>query len=189
MFKTILLSTVMLLLLAGLAYLQTDWAPDSKIIISDTEKPISGEIVDSKVNNSVEVPQYLLDQLEIANETENLEDENRIMNIINSNYSNGVPANTTYGLMPDETSISGNNNPPYNPDWVSPDVLVWSGDGGSGTRRTMDMKMGEDGNMYLAFCYNGGTTHGIRVVRSTNWGLNWTLVHQLSGSIGIRDYL
>ena len=182
MFKTILLSTVMLLLLAGLAYLQTDWAPDSKIIISDTEKPISGEIVDSKVNNSVEVPQYLLDQLEIANETENLEDENRIMNIINSNYSNGVPANTTYGLMPDETSISGNNNTPYSPDWVSPDVLVWSGDGGSGTRRTMDMKMGEDGNMYLAFCYNGGTTHGIRVVRSTNWGLNWTLVHQLSGS-------
>ncbi len=46
----------------------------------------------------------------------------------------------------------------------------------------MDMKMGEDGNMYLAFCFNGGTTHGIRVVRSTNWGLNWTLVHQLSGS-------
>ena len=182
MFKTILLSTGMLLLLAGLTYSQTDWAPDSKIIFSDTEKPIPGEIVDSKVNTGVEVPQYLLDQLEIANETENLEEENRIMNIINSKYSNGVPANITYGLMPDETSISGNSNTPYNPDWVSPDVLVWSGDGGSGTRRTMDMKMGEDGFMYLAFCHNSGSTHGIRILRSTNWGLNWILIHSLTGS-------
>ena len=181
MFKSILISAVMLLLLAGLTYSQTDLAPDSKIIISGTEKTFPGDIVDSKVNTGKDVPQYLFDQLEIANETENLEEENRIMNIINTHYSEGVPANTTYGLMPDETSISGNNNPPYNPDWVSPDVLVWSGTGGSATRRTMDMKMGEDGNMYLAFCYNG-SSHGIKIYRSTNWGLNWTAVHTLTGS-------
>ena len=180
MLKTILLSAVMLLFLAGLTYSQTDWAPDSKIITPGTEKPFPGDIIDNEVNTGVKVPQYLLDQLEIANETENLEEENRIMNIINSDYSDGVPANSSFGLMPDETIIAGNDNPPYNPDWVSPDVLVYSGTGGSGTRRTMDMKMGEDGNMYLAFCTNG-TAHGIRIYRSTNWGLSWTSIATLSG--------
>ncbi|MBN1632942.1 MAG: T9SS type A sorting domain-containing protein [Ignavibacteria bacterium] len=170
---------VALLLTAVTVYSQTDINSESKTVYRGTQSDLQGEL-NNVNNNGKQVPQYLLDQLEIANKTENLAEEERIMNIINSNYSNGVPANCTYGFMPGETEIVGNNNPPYNPDWMSSDILVYEGSSISPTRRTLDLKLGEDGNMYLAMCING-SVHGIRCYRSTNAGLNWSLIRSLIG--------
>lgn len=176
---------VVLMLMAVTGYSQTDINSESKTVYRGTQTNLPGEI--NNVNNNIgkQVPQYLLDQLETANKTENLAEEERIMNIINSNYSNGIPANCTYGLMPGETEIVGNNNPPYNPDWMSSDVLVYEGSSQSPTKRVLDLKLGEDGNMYLAMCVNGSAFHGLRCYRSTNAGLNWTIIKSLSGSTSV----
>lgn len=176
----IVFSAIVLLLMAVTGYSQTDLNSESKTVYRGTQSNLPEEINNVNKNIGKQVPQYLLDQLEIANKTENLAEEERIMNIINSKYSNGVPANSTYGLMPGESEFTGNYNPPYNPDWMGSDVLVYDGTSNSPTRRNLDLKLGEDGNMYLAMCVNG-TFHGLRCYRSTNAGLNWTLIKSLTG--------
>lgn len=183
--KSIVISAIILLLSASFVYSQVDVNSESKTIYQGAYSLMPGEEKDVNVKTGKQVPQYLIDQLEIASKTENIEEENRIMNIINSNYSNGVPANITYGLMPGECEISGNYNPPYNPDWMSSDVLVYEGSSQSPTKRVLDLKLGEDGNMYLAMCVNGSTFHGLRCYRSTNAGLNWTMIRSLSGGTSV----
>ena len=150
MLKSILLSAVILLLLAGLTY-------------SQTEK---------------KVPQYLLDQLEIAQQTENVEEENRIMNILNTNY---LDVTFDRVFMQDDiitpSSDEESYNPPYNPDWMSSDVLVYNHTGNTNnvTDRTLDMEYcEEDGKLYIAFCENTSSYHGARVYSSNNNGLTWT---------------
>ena len=68
MLKSILISTVMLLFVTGVIFSQTDSQQKSGLKNSvTTEKPI---------------PQYLLDQLEMAQRTENIVEEKWIMNIL-----------------------------------------------------------------------------------------------------------
>ena len=143
MLKTILLSTVMLLLLAGLTYSQT---AEQKSCIKN------------KVTSEKQIPQYLLDQLESAQRTENVAEENRIMNILNTNY---LDVTFDRVFMPDDIIIPGSDektyNPPYNPDWMGTDVQVYNHTGTSPnyTDRTLDMKYcEEDRKLYIAFCFN-----------------------------------
>jgi hypothetical protein len=100
-------------------------------------------------------------------------------------YSNGIPASTSFGLMPGEVEINGNNNPPFSPDWMGTDVTIYSGTTFNITERDIDLKLGKDGNMYLAMCVNNSDFHGIRCYRSTNSGLNWSLVKALSGTSSV----
>lgn len=156
MLKSILLSVVIILLLSDLTYSQ----------------------------NKNKVPQYLLDQLVIAQENENIDEENRIMNILNTKYKEEThyinPAQDEYG----EIIECRTDTPPYNPDWVDPDVTVYSGNSfNQYGERPLDLKMGKDGNMYLATCVNG-TFRGIRLYRSTNSGLTWQNTNNLIGSGG-----
>ena len=151
MLKSILLSAVIMLLFAGLTY-------------SQIEK---------------KVPQYLLDQLEIAEDNENIEESNRITNIINTKYNDGTYLCNSNITM-DEETVSGSDeciyNPPYNPDWMSSDVLVYDHTGATNniTHRTLDMEYCEEnGFLYIAACVNISGWHGIRVWYSSNSGLTW----------------
>ena len=151
MLKSILLSAVIMFLLAGLTY-------------SQTEK---------------KVPQYLLDQLEIAEDNENIEESNRITNIINTKYNNETNLCNSNIIM-DEETVSGSDEctdtPPYNPDWMGTDVKVYDHSGATNnvTHRTLDMEYCEEnGRLYIAACVNITGWHGIKVWSSNNSGLTW----------------
>lgn len=66
---------------------------------------------------------------------------------------------------------------PFNPDWYNNDVTVYSGavKYGNPYFRQIDMKMGKDGNMYVAFnrAPVSGTNGRIDVYRSSNGGATW----------------
>jgi len=96
--------------------------------------------------------------------------------------SKGIPANTSFGLLPGEIEIIGNPNPPFNPDWMGTDIKVYDGTTTNINKRELDLKLGKDGNLYLAMCINNTSFHGIRCYRSTNSGLNWTLIRSVSGT-------
>ncbi|MBL7128886.1 MAG: T9SS type A sorting domain-containing protein [Ignavibacteria bacterium] len=180
MFKTILLSTVMLLLFAGLTYSQTDIGLDTKFNVTDKYgiTPEEEAVLNSQVNIERNIPQYLLNQLELARRNENIEEMNRIQNIIDTKYNNGVyivkPNQYPSGLEP-VPCYADNQIPPYNPDWQGTDITVYTGNSSNLYTRpkALDMKLGEDGNMYIAMIVNRSDYHGIRVYRSTNSGLTW----------------
>ena len=181
MLKTILLSTVMLLLLAGLTFSQTDIGPDTKFNVTDRYgiTPEEEAVINSQVNIERNIPQYLLNQLEQARRNENIVEMNRIQNIIDTKYNNGVnivkPNQYPSGLDP-VPCYADNQTPPYNPDWLGTDVTVYTGTSSNLYTRpkALDMNMAEDGNMYIAMIVNRSDYHGIRVYRSTNSGLTWT---------------
>ena len=78
----------------------------------------------------------------------------------------------------------GTYNPPYNPDWMDNDVLVYnSGITSNITQRTLDIEYCEEnGRLYIAACVNTGSFHGIRVWSSNNGGLTWDFEDALSSS-------
>ena len=69
--------------------------------------------------------------------------------------------------------------PPFSPDWYNNDVQVYTGGVAySGGYRNLDLKLGEDGWLYLAINrrnvsgYNGSVV----VYRSSNGGATWSTV-------------
>lgn len=123
-------------------------------------------------------PAYLEDQLKAAQESGNTTEANRIMDLMNSM----IPAENKFNAMERKAGIetpvqTEAVQPPFNSDWYSSDVTVYSGSVKYGDPyfRQVDMKMGEDGNMYVA--YNrapvSGTNGRIDVYRSSNGGASW----------------
>ncbi|MBC8484516.1 MAG: hypothetical protein H8D45_00540, partial [Bacteroidetes bacterium] len=174
MLKSILISTVMLLFVTGVIFSQTD-SPEQKSGLKNTvttEKPI---------------PQYLLDQLEMAQRTENIEEENRIMNILNSKYLDVTFYNSflPYNAVVEQGEDEKTHNPPYNPDWLGTDIEVYahSDNTTNVTNRTLDMKYCMDnGKLYIASCVNIPSWHGIRVFSSSNSGASWVYESGLSNN-------
>ncbi|MDY0081828.1 MAG: T9SS type A sorting domain-containing protein [Ignavibacteriaceae bacterium] len=74
----------------------------------------------------------------------------------------------------------------YQPEWLGNDVLVYSGDIGEvgSDHRRIDMKTGEDGNLYAAFIKRSetGLTGNIQIVKSTNGGGNWSNVSSITST-------
>lgn len=123
-------------------------------------------------------PAYLEDQLKAAQESGNTIEANRIMDLMNSM----IPAENKFNAMERKAGIetpvqTEAVQPPFNSDWYSSDVMLYSGavKFGDPYFRQVDMKMGEDGNMYVA--YNrapvSGTNGRIDVYRSSNGGASW----------------
>ena len=169
MFKSILFSAIILLLLTCMTYSQTD-SHGQKIGLKNN------------VTTEKQIPQYLLDQLEIARQNENIEEENRIMDILNSKYydvtfyNSPQPFDAVFIPGEDEGVI---NNPPFNSDWMTPDREVYTHSGNTSTLdgtcdRTLDIKYCmDDRKMYIASCVNITGFHGIRVYSTSNSGYTW----------------
>ena len=67
---------------------------------------------------------------------------------------------------------------PTRPEWSLSDIVVWTGSVKYGGLREIDLKKGEDGNLYLAVNRASitGTNGKADVYKSTNGGLTWTFV-------------
>ncbi len=129
-------------------------------------------------------PPELDAQYKAAVESGNLTESKRLLDLMNSMTPD---ANKIDAFKPNpnvETPVeAGNVAPPYNPDWYSTDITVYSGaiKFGDPYFRQIDMKMGEDGNMYIAVnrAPVSGTNGRIDVYRSSNGGASWTYTNGL----------
>jgi hypothetical protein len=91
-------------------------------------------------------------------------------------YSQDISDDEIYEFSMDENT----NNPPYNPDWLSTDILVYNHSGNTtNVHRTLDMQYcEEDGILYLALLINITGWNGTRVYWSSNSGASWNLRFQ-----------
>ena len=134
-------------------------------------------------------PANLDDQLKAAQEQGNTVEANRIM----QEMDRMIPSQNKFDAFRDMPNIEAPTESktapaPFNQDWYNSDVTVYSGSVKFGDPyfRQVDMKMGEDGNMYVA--YNrapvSGTNGRIDVYRSSNGGASWVYTNgiQYAGS-------
>ena len=124
--------------------------------------------------------------LKKAQESGNTVEAERIMQEMESRIPDKNKFKTNYyGEQPRPVSKA---EVPSTPDWYTNDALVWSGSVKYGDPyfRQIDMKMGEDGNMYLAFnrAPVSGTNGRIDVYRSSNGGANWVYTQGIQYSTG-----
>jgi hypothetical protein len=82
---------------------------------------------------------------------------------------------TQYNINDDQQALE--TQPPFIPDWYNTDPTVYAGaiKFGDPYFRQIDMKMGDDGNMYIALnrAPVSGANARIDVYRSSNGGANW----------------
>lgn len=129
------------------------------------------------ISQDIVIPQGLLDQLEQARQNGDVDESARINEIINSQYRMGIKninSDDSQNSIPLPEPIIGDLfSNEY--DWLPGDVLVAADTGGSAQfPRTLDMKLGDDGNLYLASIVNTSTQRRINVYKSTNGGQNWS---------------
>jgi len=123
------------------------------------------------------IPAELLAELDEAKRTENYEKLQELNEIILSKYSPDVRVVGTKEFQkPEDLPVPDLNT--YDPgqnDWLNNDVQVDTGATLLGfAGRCLELKYGDDGNMYLAHIYNQSDYRGIRVFRSTNGGASWS---------------
>ena len=137
---------------------------------------IENQFPDSKIVDVADMVR-LDEELKQAIESGNIQQEqlirNRIYEITKDNIS--VP-----NLEDRDYPPTANINPTVQPDWLLNDALVYSGDIGhvGSDHRRIDLKMGEDGNLYAALIRRPETGQNGRadVVKSTDGGTSWTYV-------------
>jgi hypothetical protein len=173
---------VMIVLITFLAFSQDRLSPGFS-----PNEPTALEKQNGNYNKSGPLFNSLQEQaLKQAQESGNTAEAERLLNQMYSNVpkENLFKANFN-GENPD---IVQGVPPPFNPDWYNTDVTIYSGDikYGNPYFRQIDMKMGEDGNMYIA--YNRapvtGTSGRIDVYRSSTGGATWTSVASFTYSSG-----
>lgn len=102
-----------------------------------------------------------------------------------------------YGLKQTSVITSSFNNPPFNPEWYTSDVLVYTGAVAStGGYRQLDLKQGEDGWMYYVV-NTAGTPGQFSIFMSSNGGATWAgsinynagsgYIHNISAVIDSRS--
>ena len=125
------------------------------------------------------VPTEILEALEEARQNEDFARIEELNELILKNYSEGVRVvGTSEYQRPEEMPIPDLNYSysGFEPDWLDNDVLVDTGATQNFQRRNLDLKYGDDGNMYLAHSLNQAGYRGIRVFRSSNDGQNWSYI-------------
>ncbi len=122
------------------------------------------------------VPNALLEQYREASRTRNESEKIRIGQEMDKYYPQETRSES--GTVPGSEA-------PFTPDWNTTDILVYSGQVAyQGGYRQIDLKQGEDGNMYLAVNRRGvsGYNGSVSVYRSSNGGLNWVFVQSANNA-------
>ena len=125
------------------------------------------------------VPTEILEALDEARQNEDFARIEELNELILKNYSEGVRVvGTSEYQRPEEMPLPDLNYSysGFEPDWLDNDVLVDTGATLNFQRRNLDLKYGDDGNMYLAHSLNQPGYRGIRVFRSSNDGQNWSYI-------------
>ena len=76
------------------------------------------------------------------------------------------------------------NPPGSNSDWYNSDVTVYVGGAGNGEDKQLDLKQGEDGNLYMLIPTRnpGSYKGGFRLCYSTNGGAAWSTITQVTNN-------
>lgn len=169
---------------SGILFSQTDIAPDSKVNVPGDWGKTPGERTSNVVSKDDNViPKDLMNQYLEAKRSGNENEKIRLGQEMDK-YLNVKPTinNGDIEMLRPETA------PMIEGDWGIGDYSVHVGDVAyTGGYRQMDMKLGEDGDLYVAINrrnvagYNGY----IIVYRSTNGGKNWINV---SGTVSTTGY-
>jgi len=140
--------------------------------------PGEESIIRNQTHTTESVPAEILQALEEARHNEDFNKMEELNNLILEKYSEGVRLvgtaeyqNSLELPIPDLNYSSG-----FEYDWMDNDVLVDTGNTSNYQRRGLDLKYGDDGNMYLAHLVNVADYRGIRVLRSTDDGQNWSYI-------------
>ncbi len=146
----------------------SDFGVDSKTGVTSNygiTQEESGWLNSRQISEDLEIPQELYDQLEQARLIGNMDEVNRINDIINSQYRPGIQIiNTNSSNSFDMPQPITENLFPTEHDWLLGDALV-AADTGDGNQypRTLDVKLGDDGNLYLAAIVSTTTQRRINV--------------------------
>lgn len=172
--KQIYFLIVLTFLLTGFLYSQTDIGPDTKLNVPGDWSITPAEKNAVKAPEELSpVPQELMNKYLEAKESNDEDAKIRLGSEIDK-YLNATPSLPDNRIQPP----TAGNTPPES-DWGIGDILVHSGSvKSSNSWRAMDMKMGEDGNLYIAVNRSNvsGFAGYISVYRSSNGGRNWLFV-------------
>ena len=154
---------------------QSDFGKDSKNDMPNDWGKKSSEKINYGTQEKSKIPDYLIEQYKNAKQTRNGEEKLRIGNEIQKYLPQNVPPQE--GTF-EKTQIHTGVNPPFNtPDWNPTDIQVYAGGVRSYGYRTLDLKYGEDGWLYMAIQrVVSGSNGNVGIYRSSNGGLNWSLV-------------
>lgn len=173
--KKFTLITFVILFISTLGFSQTDFGPGSiNNVPGDWGKRVDEN--DPVINNISPVPQSLLNEYMEAcksgNESEKARLGKEMDKYFKIHYSNTENA-------PQQLKENGNV---VEPQWGIGDIKVYSGAVKSSGFRQLDLKLGEDGNLYLAVNRSGvsGYNGFITIYRSTNGGRHWITVTSIS---------
>jgi hypothetical protein len=170
---------VLLCLTGGITKAQSDFTNQSRII-NGSEIPLEGANYTVTGKTDFSVPIYLMEKLEQARESGDMQRFNAVQQEIKTLYPDAEKeAVTNTGDIPMQEL-----SPPFmGNDWYTNDVLVHSGNVDVGGWRQIDLKQGEDGNLYIAVNRRNTSATGIiTVYRSTNYGVTWTNVQGVQSS-------
>ena len=181
--KKFYLLIVLSFIFTGFVYSQTDVGPDTKFNVPGNWSitPTERNAVVPKTTESP-IPQDLMNQYLEAKRTNDNDAKGRLGQEMDK-YLNVYPT-----INNGEVQMMRPEPTPMELDWGIGDVPVHIGNVAStGGWRQMDMKMGEDGNLYIAInrANVSGYTGYITVYRSTNGGRNWIWV---SGTVTTTHY-
>jgi hypothetical protein len=174
----VILTVLLLFLISGFVFSQSDFGPGSKSNVSRLYGITDAEKQYEQNRVADVVPQELFVQLDQARRNNNLAEAERIQNEINSHSTGQVKIPNRPVI--NETVAPPPVNPPFSPDWMGTDILIRGGKisgyySTNGNRRTIDIKAAKDGNLYMAVATDS-TTADLKYIyffRSSNSGLTW----------------
>jgi hypothetical protein len=172
--KNLFLTLFLMLFSYSLVLSQTDITEDTKLNMPNDWGKTPSEKIYNNVQEKSVIPDYLMQQYKNAKLNHDESEKIRLGQEMDK-YLNAYPTinNNVLEVTKPERA------PMMETDWGIGDYAVYTGNVASaGGFRQLDMKMGEDGNLYIAI--NRGNVSGINgyiaVYRSTNGGKNWLFV-------------
>lgn len=159
----------------------SDIAPDSKLNVNSMYGITSDEMIYVQNKPKVEYPEIpaeIIDALKEARQSGNIQEVERLNDLIYSEYRTDVKkivGTVTEGIeQPIPQSDLGYFGDET--DWLGTDVTVYSGATANYQSRTLDLKRGDDGALYVAHIVSQATDRRIRVHKSTDGGTTWSVV-------------
>lgn len=133
------------------------------------------------VRHPEKLPQHLLDKVNSPETNRNPELRLQVHGEIDRFLGN-APVEDIYGLAGVVEESKPEVQPPF-VDWYNTDVQIFSGSVNSSTYKSLDMKQGPDGDMYVVV-NKPGTPGSFNIYRSPNGGATWVLLTDYDAGSG-----
>jgi hypothetical protein len=169
-FKTFLTLLTFILLSENMIYSQTDATEDSKFDVRGEWGKDSRE--NDPVDQTEKLPQQLLQRLNNPEINKNPELRMQLHTEVDKVLGAEQPEDK-FGITKTSVITTNFNNPPFQQDWYSTDVQIFSGSLSPATSfRNVELNQAEDGNLYTVV-KRPGSPGAFNIYRSTNGGATW----------------